>query len=74
MTPPRFIECLAYLFWSLDDLAEILECEDGLVHAWAAGQEEIPPNLAAWLETLAKCHEAAGVPTTWKRKKFRTLP
>lgn len=47
MTPSRFIECLAYMSWSREKLSEILECEEGSVHAWATGREKIPSGLAA---------------------------
>ncbi|PSH64752.1 hypothetical protein CU102_21130 [Phyllobacterium brassicacearum] len=69
MTPPRFLECLAYLFWSRETLAEILECEPVLVKEWAEGREPIPPQLARWLETLALAHAKAGIPTAYRRKK-----
>lgn len=74
MTPSRFIECLAYMNWSREKLADILECEEGLVHAWATGREEIPVTLVVWLEGLATCHEAAGIPTTWRKKNLRHEP
>ncbi len=70
MTPQRFLECLAYLFWTRETLAEVLECDPALINAWATGREEIPAGLAAWLETLAKAHEAAGVPTTYRKARF----
>ena len=57
MTPARFIECLEALHWSNDQLAEIFECDEGLIEAWMLGLVEIPPKAAAWLETLAVVHE-----------------
>jgi len=30
------------------------------------GNAKVPDGLAEWLETLAQCHEAAGVPTTYR--------
>lgn len=27
---------------------------------------EVPASLAAWLESLAQCHEAAGIPATYR--------
>lgn len=38
------------------------------VEALEAGNTEVPAGLAAWLETLARCHEAAGIPTTYRGK------
>lgn len=40
------------------------------INAWATGREEIPAGLAAWLETLTKAHEAAGIPTTYRKARF----
>jgi hypothetical protein len=58
MTPSRFVECLEALHWSNDQLAAIMECDEGRVEAWAIGLEPIPAKVAAWVETLAKAHEA----------------
>jgi hypothetical protein len=71
MTPERFNECLAAIRWTDHGLAAALECDLLLVEAWADGGEPIPASLAAWLETLAQCHEGLPSPTTWKGKRFR---
>jgi hypothetical protein len=66
MTSDRFSECLAYLFWSQETLAGVLDCDTMLVRAWAEGGQEIPPELAAWLETLALLHEVSGIPSRYR--------
>lgn len=68
MTPNRFRNCLAVLGWTQRGLAANLQCDDRLVRRWASGEAEIPPGVAAWLETLAKVHEAAPPPQGWKRR------
>lgn len=68
MTPARFHEALASLRWTQRGLAAILECDDRLVRRWASGEADIPASVAAWLETLAQCHEATPPPTGWKRR------
>lgn len=73
MTPARFRKCLETIHWTEHTLAAALECELALVEAWASGEEEIPPKLAAWLEVLALAHEAAesGKPVGLKGKRLR---
>ena len=68
MTPDRMREALFLLRWSQRGLAEALECDDRLVRRWASGDAEIPVSVAAWLETLAQCHEAAPPPKAWRRR------
>lgn len=58
MTPVRFTDCLAAIGWTEHGPSRMLECDPMLVEAWATGSSEIPSRLGAWLETLAKCHEA----------------
>ncbi|AYG57992.1 hypothetical protein [Rhizobium jaguaris] len=66
MTPERFSECLLHIRWTPINLASALQCDLSWVEAMEAGNAEVPDGLAAWLETLAQCHEAAGVPTTYR--------
>jgi hypothetical protein len=56
MTPDRFRECLHALHWSQRGLADILKMDERQVRRWAAGAE-IPVEVSAWLEGLAKTHE-----------------
>jgi len=70
MTPSRFNACLAALGWTKRGLAAILECDDRLVRRWAEGTD-IPASVAAWLETLAKTHEALPPPQGWKRRVMK---
>jgi hypothetical protein len=66
MTPARFTECLLHIRWTPINLASTLQCDLSWVEALEAGNIEMPAGLAAWLETLAQCHEAAGVPTIFR--------
>src|SRR5262249_55577226 len=66
MTPARFTECLLHIRWTPINLASALQCDLSWVEAMEAGNAEVPVGLAAWLETLAQCHEAAGIPTTYR--------
>jgi hypothetical protein len=67
----RFSECLAYLFWSQETLADILECDRYLVRAWAEGRQPVPACIAAWIETLALVHEVTGIPDNYIGKQLR---
>ncbi|MBB3465272.1 hypothetical protein [Rhizobium sp. BK377] len=66
MTPARFTECLLHIRWTPINLASALQCDLSWVEAMEAGNAEVPAGLAAWLEVLAQCHEAAGIPTTYR--------
>ncbi len=66
MTPNRFSECLLHIRWTPINLASALQCDLALVEAWESGEEEVPAQLAAWLETLAKAHEALETPTEYR--------
>jgi hypothetical protein len=69
MTGACLIECLASLRWTQRGLAAILQCDDRLVRRWAADQADIPASVGAWLETLAKAHDALPPPIGWKRRQ-----
>jgi ribosome-binding protein aMBF1 (putative translation factor) len=56
MTPTEFRACLEQLAWSQRDLARVVSLDDRLMRRWAAGQNEIPSNIAQWLKTLATFH------------------
>ncbi|MEY9625680.1 hypothetical protein [Sinorhizobium fredii] len=66
MTPERFAECLASLRWTTIELTSALQCQLSWVEAMESGHAEIPGDLARWLEGLARCHEAAGIPTRYR--------
>jgi hypothetical protein len=68
VTPERLRACLTALRWTQRGLSVALECDDRLVRRWAAGEAEIPASVAAWIETLAKAHEALPPPQGWKRR------
>lgn len=74
MTPSRFVECLEALHWSNDQLAAILECDEGRVEGWAIGLEPIPAKVAAWVETLASAHEALEDDRPKLRRRKITIP
>ena len=66
MSPARFTECLLHIRWTPINLASALQCDQSWVEALEAGNIEVPAGLAAWLETLAKAHEALPPPTTYR--------
>jgi plasmid maintenance system antidote protein VapI len=53
MTPTHFRECLDVLHWSQREFAAIIGRNDRQVRRWAAGQAEIPLDVATWLERWA---------------------
>jgi transcriptional regulator with XRE-family HTH domain len=57
MSAGRLRNCLEALGWSLRHLARVLDINFTTVRRWAAGTQEVPPPIAAWLEILARCHE-----------------
>jgi hypothetical protein len=63
--PARFNECLLHIRWTPINLASALQCDLSWVEALEADNIEVPAGLAAWLETLAQCHEAARLANCW---------
>jgi DNA-binding transcriptional regulator YiaG len=57
MTPTRLRECLDLLWLSQRGLATVLNRQEGTVRQWARGAVQIPDDVAAWLEKLARFHE-----------------
>ena len=68
MTPTRLRECLDLLHWSQRGLADVLAYSEGTVRGWARGARDVPPEVAAWLETLAAVHQAHPMPEGWRRE------
>ncbi|PZM11213.1 hypothetical protein [Rhizobium tubonense] len=66
MTPARFSECLLHIRWTPINLASALQCDLSWVEALEVGAVAVPDGLAAWLETLAQCHEANSTPTAYR--------
>jgi hypothetical protein len=58
MTPDRFRHCLVALLFSHRDLATLLDVDTRQVRRWASGGHTVPERIAAWLDTLARFHEA----------------
>jgi plasmid maintenance system antidote protein VapI len=56
MTPARLSEALALLRWSQRGLAASLGRPEATVRQWLNGKTRVPDAVAAWLETLARCH------------------
>jgi hypothetical protein len=63
MTPERFRACLDELGWSGRGLAALLRIDERQVRRWASGEYAVPPATAAWLERLARFHEANPPPS-----------
>lgn len=66
MNPTRLRECLEALGWSQRGLAEMLGLHETRVRRWARGSLEIPANVEAWLEKLARTHFSDPLPEGWK--------
>ena len=62
MTPDRFRECLDFVGWSQRGFADYVRVDERQVRRWAAGQYSIPEPIAAWLDMLARFHEAHPAP------------
>ena len=71
MSPTRLRECLAALDWTQRGLARLLGRPEGTVRQWARGAVQIPPDVAAWLETLARAHERHPAPRRERDGKDR---
>ncbi|EJL54387.1 MULTISPECIES: hypothetical protein [unclassified Rhizobium] len=71
MTNERFSECLLHIRWTPINIASALQCELSWIEALEAGNEEVPAELAAWLETLAKAHEALPAPEAYRGKSSK---
>ncbi|WP_025662480.1 hypothetical protein [Rhizobium sp. IBUN] len=68
MSPERFSECLLHIRWTPINIASALQCELSWIEALEAGNEEVPAELATWLERLAKAHEALPTPASCRGK------
>ena len=59
MTRDRLVECMALLRWTPKDLASSMGYDEAVIMTWAAGTEDMPVEVASWIEALATAHEAA---------------
>ncbi len=66
----RFTECLAYLFWSQETLADILDCDRFLVRAWAEGGQPIPGTLPPGWKPSLWFTKSPGYHLGTKERKF----
>jgi len=71
MTPAGFRAALEEIGWSRRQLAQRLECDTKLANRWATGGAPIPPQIARWLEQLARVLERNPPPNDW-RVRFLT--
>jgi hypothetical protein len=69
MSPERFIQCLRVIRWTPINIASAFQCELSWIEAMEAGNEDVPAELAEWLETLAQAHEALPPPLTYRGKR-----
>lgn len=58
MTQNELCDALNDIRWTPATLAQALECDVSLVHAWLSGNVAIPVGVAAWVRVLADCHRA----------------
>ncbi|WP_337268772.1 hypothetical protein [Oryzifoliimicrobium ureilyticus] len=69
MTSERFTQCLIRIRWTPINLASALQCELSWIEAMEAGNEEVPDDLAEWLEQLAAVHEKLPPPLTFRGRR-----
>ena len=69
MSPERFNQCLRVIRWTPINIASALQCELSWIEAMEAGTENVPADLAEWLETLAQAHEVLPPPLTYRGKR-----
>lgn len=62
MTPARFNQCLRLLRWPSSTLADMLELPSSTTSSWLIGEQDVPTEVAEWLETLVKALEALPPP------------
>ena len=62
MEPTRLRDCIKVLGWTQRGLARLLDRQEGTVRQWARGAVEIPEDVAAWLDKLARYHERHPAP------------
>ena len=62
MEPARLRECIEALGWTQRGLARLLDRQEGTVRQWARGAVEIPDDVGAWLDKLARFHERNPAP------------
>lgn len=59
---------LARIGWSQTELADRLGVNSRTVRRWVSGQNETPPDVVAWLQTVAMAVEAIPQPAGWVSK------
>ncbi|MCF1740721.1 hypothetical protein [Paradevosia shaoguanensis] len=59
MRPKRLQECLDSIRWPPATLAASLQREPEEIDQWLNGAQEIPSEVASWIEALCFTHEAA---------------
>ena len=68
MTPESLRVCLAALRWSQRGLADALNTHPTTVRRWATGEQDVPENVAAWLEDLARYAQQRPYPEGWRQQ------
>ena len=68
MNPDDFIAAVETLGWTRYQLSRRLGCDHNLPARWADGSAAVPPQIARWLERLARAHIANPTPTDWRVK------
>jgi DNA-binding transcriptional regulator YdaS (Cro superfamily) len=54
MTGAQFRKCVTAIRWSQVQIAEDLGVLPAKVRKWSAGADTVPPEVAAWVMSLAK--------------------
>jgi hypothetical protein len=55
-------------------LRSVLQCDLSWIEALEAGETDVPAELATRMDTLARCHESAGVPTSFRGRGHDCSP
>lgn len=62
MSPHRLLVCLTVIGWPERELARRTGRLQTTVRRWTGGRSPVPPDVAAWVETLAAFHRAHPAP------------
>jgi hypothetical protein len=67
MTPTERRAALAAIGWTQRGLAAELDRDEGTVRRWMRKEGEAPPEVDAWLTTLAEFHRQHPAPSFARR-------
>ena len=71
MTAAEFAAALDALGWSARHVARLLKCHRNMPLRWLRDESPVPIQIARWLRSLVKAHEALEAPLDWRTQKIR---